>query len=174
MDTTATRQRIAARDVRLTPLDACQRAMIGTALDEYADNCERQAANLIGAQYFSARRSLQAEAMRARELAGQIAGDDDIPETDREAADALNATLRHAQIVTWADAVMRLIDEDIAAGKVPADVPDFAALHDYVDANMYIVDAMIPYDSQTVDGIIDIVNAVDDECDRRLRARLAG
>lgn len=26
---------------------------------------------------------------------------------------------------------------DIAAGTVPADVPDFATLHDYVDANCY-------------------------------------
>jgi hypothetical protein len=37
----------------------------------------------------------------------------------------------------YADQIMSEIRRDIATGLVPADVPDFAALHDHVDANMY-------------------------------------
>lgn len=32
------------------------------------------------------------------------------------------------------------IGADVAAGIVPAGVPDFSALHDHVDANMYLID----------------------------------
>ena len=42
----------------------------------------------------------------------------------------------------FADRVMVLVDEDIAAGRVPADVASFVALHDHVDANEYVIDVL--------------------------------
>lgn len=42
----------------------------------------------------------------------------------------------------WGGLVIARIDADIDAGIMPADVASFSALHDYVDANMYLVDAM--------------------------------
>lgn len=40
-------------------------------------------------------------------------------------------------ITTAVDRAKREITDDIAAGRVPADVGSFSELHDYVDANEY-------------------------------------
>lgn len=38
-----------------------------------------------------------------------------------------------------AEAVVSLVDEDIEAGEVPEDVESFGELHEYVDANEYLL-----------------------------------
>lgn len=58
---------------------------------------------------------------------------------------------------------------DIARGTVPADVPDFSTLHNYVDANVYggLCDGL-PYDGEELCAF---GNAVQGEVDKWLRAR---
>lgn len=46
------------------------------------------------------------------------------------------ATAAHPTAADLADAIKREVLDLIADGTIPEDVPDFAALHDYVDANM--------------------------------------
>lgn len=83
------------------------------------------------------------------------------------------------QIIGFADKIMTMIDEDIATGKVPADVASFSALHDYVDANMYVIDALegaFPRGDEnaevmTSDAEVDMSNAVMTEVDNRLADR---
>ncbi len=67
------------------------------------------------------------------------------------------------QVSTLADLVMSEISKDIAAGKVPAGVGSFTALHDHVDANEYLTG--VPHES----GDYTLVNAVTAEVDLRLR-----
>lgn len=72
----------------------------------------------------------------------------------------------------YADKIMVMIRADIASGMVPADVGSFSELHDYCDANGYALQAM-PEDivlSFSDEGCSALVNAVLDECDRRIRA----
>lgn len=69
-------------------------------------------------------------------------------------------------------AVKEELREDVRAGVIPADVPDFSTLHDYVDANMYggeatdaLYDAVPDHDSDEVSpyaGINAMQTAVDD------------
>lgn len=62
------------------------------------------------------------------------------PGFDRNVAIAEERLYAHLVGLDIARCVTRAKDEilaDIAAGRVPADVADFAALHDYVDANEY-------------------------------------
>lgn len=75
------------------------------------------------------------------------------------------------QVAEIADKVMAEIQADIDAGTVPASVSSFAELHDYVDANMY-ADADLPLnDDEDDDSDIDLINAVQNEVDRRLASR---
>jgi hypothetical protein len=78
----------------------------------------------------------------------------------------------------YADRIMAMIDEDIVAGLMPSDVDTFAVLHDYVDANMYVLDTMhddfpAPDDDEVLisDAETEAANAVMDEVARRLAAR---
>jgi hypothetical protein len=50
---------------------------------------------------------------------------------DRERVDAVAKSTRE---------VLAAIAADVAAGVVPWDVPDFSSLHDFVDANQYLLD----------------------------------
>jgi hypothetical protein len=45
-------------------------------------------------------------------------------------------------VETARDRVLDLIRDDVAAGLVPWDVPDFSALHDFVDANEYLIEVL--------------------------------
>ena len=96
-------------------------------------------------------------------------------------------------VAGWADAVMTMIDRDIAAGLVPAAVASFSALHESRDANVYVIDALagsfeVPEhygdeyhdgsklterDQAIVDAEHEAANAVMDEVNRRLAARFA-
>jgi hypothetical protein len=53
--------------------------------------------------------------------------------------------------------VLRLIEEDVAAGTVPWDVHDFSKLHNYVDANEYTL-TVCGYDGS--DAGTDLANAL--------------
>jgi len=52
---------------------------------------------------------------------------------DRERVDAVAESTRD---------VLAAIAADVAAGVVPWDVPDFSSLHDFVDANQYLLDTI--------------------------------
>ena len=82
----------------------------------------------------------------------------------------LHASDCPCQLNLYADAIMVMIDEDMAGGYVPGDVDSFSALHDHVDANMYYLQAM-GVEFATDPASNGLVNAVLDEVDRRLRAR---
>lgn len=95
------------------------------------------------------------------------------------------------RVKRYADAIMRAISEDMDNGTVPVAVRSFSRLHDYTDANMYVLDAMhddypmpdhygdeyedgsklTPEDQQTSDAENEMANLVMDEVDRRLQAR---
>lgn len=101
-----------------------------------------------------------------------------------------------ADVDKHADTVMADIADDIRTQeglpgfeqpggfkRIPDDVPDFSTLHDYRDANMYLLDN-VPFDDPWIEGdettrephesawaaYMDLLNAVADECDRRIRA----
>lgn len=50
-----------------------------------------------------------------------------------------------AMLLEWASKVRELIVEDMLHGIVPTEVGSFAGLHDYVDANQYVIDAGVPF-----------------------------
>lgn len=52
-------------------------------------------------------------------------------------AQASDRSQWNASIAAAADLVIQAIGADVAAGIMPWDVPDFSALHDFVDANEY-------------------------------------
>jgi hypothetical protein len=85
--------------------------------------------------------------------------------------DARDLGCAAVMLLRFADKVMTMIDEDIAAGKVPAWVGSFSALHDYVDANEYLIQAL---DGAWESGDLVMGNAVSDEVDQRLADRTAG
>lgn len=57
----------------------------------------------------------------------------------------LTAAPDPAQVIKWARAVMAEITEGIAAHWIPLGLRTFADLHSYQDANMYLIDAAIPW-----------------------------
>jgi hypothetical protein len=72
---------------------------------------------------------------------------------------------------------------DVRAGRVPADVPDYSALHDHVDANCYgltealwqVMDARAGADTDDAhaavrDRLFDLMNAAMDRVDAWLKA----
>jgi hypothetical protein len=83
----------------------------------------------------------------------------------------------------WADEIMPEILEDIAAGmtrsrgeRVPFDVDDFTTLHDYTDANMYLINHLPEsFSNWTTEAecqaSFNLGNAITDEISRRLAAR---
>lgn len=73
------------------------------------------------------------------------------------------------QVNTWADKIMSKIDADIARGRVSADVATFSELHDYVDANGYLLE-VVP-DTGDWDSWNANQNDAADEVSRRLVAR---
>jgi hypothetical protein len=64
---------------------------------------------------------------------------------------------------------IRLISEEVASGYVPWDVHNFHELHDYVDANKYVLE-LIGYDG-TDEGIV-FINAVQGAVNRLLTGGL--
>jgi hypothetical protein len=82
-------------------------------------------------------------------------------------------------VAGFADKVMTMIDEDIADGTMPADVASFTDLHDHVDANTYLIDALAGAfprggnDAEVLFGDAEIAmgNAVSDEVNHRLAER---
>jgi hypothetical protein len=56
--------------------------------------------------------------------------------------------MNQTEVNRYADQIMRDIDETIADGtmphgkRMPADIASFSVLHDYVDANTYVNDAL--------------------------------
>ena len=88
----------------------------------------------------------------------------------------MTATNATKTVSEYADEAMAQIDDDIAEGHVPAWVTEFSTLHDYVDANCYLLH--VPFGSDIAneadpDGVA-LVNAVSDEVQRRLQARHEG
>jgi hypothetical protein len=82
-----------------------------------------------------------------------------------------------AAVSRYADRIMAMIREDaerpFAHGKqVPRDVASFTALHDYLDANDYLIQAGVPWGTDPGAGEdgAEMVNAVCDEVSRRLKA----
>lgn len=73
----------------------------------------------------------------------------------------------------YADAIMAMIAGDTPS-PVPAGVTSFAQLHDYVDANMYLVDAGVPIgtDPGAGDDGCEMANAVADEVSMRMAGYL--
>lgn len=79
------------------------------------------------------------------------------------------------RVQSYADKIMAMVGSDIAAGIVPAAVASFSALHDYVDANEYVLQAMPGIaDDFASESAAELCNAVTGEVDRRLSERSAG
>lgn len=74
-----------------------------------------------------------------------------------------------ALVSRHAEAVLALIAEDKAAGHVPAWVFTFSGLHDWADANTYLIDA-IPQGTLTSEQWMDLTVAVENEVNDRLVA----
>lgn len=73
-------------------------------------------------------------------------------------------------IAEYADQIMTAIDEDIAEGVVPGSVASFTDLHDYVDANEYLLNIEVPWGADDPSGTDEVWNAVTAEVNRRLSA----
>jgi hypothetical protein len=95
-----------------------------------------------------------------------------------EKTTAMRRTAAHtAEVGTHATAIMAQIDEDIRDGfswgkQIPADVGSFSLLHDYCDANMYLLDG-VPQGDMSWDAYMDLLNEVCCEVDARLAERSA-
>lgn len=75
-----------------------------------------------------------------------------------------------AYLIDVAVTALAAINADQRAGTVPADVPSFSALHDHVDANQYLIDAL---ETHTLDGLdLHSANTVADLIDNVLKDRL--
>lgn len=62
--------------------------------------------------------------------------------------------------------ILAAIAEDISAGVIPFDVPDYSALHEFVDANEYLhplleEDSYDPGSSEQATWLSDVTDAVD-------------
>jgi hypothetical protein len=93
--------------------------------------------------------------------------------------EALAIVPEPAQIQRYVAEVQRMITEDMAAGVIPDTARSFAELHDHVDANMYVIDALDGYQPRgdelsevvTSDAESAMANAVMDAVDAWLRSR---
>lgn len=79
-------------------------------------------------------------------------------------------TATPAEIQQYADKVWDMVGEDMYEGVLPGNVRTFTELHDHVDANEYTIQADVPFDPMTDDGMI-AVAAVEAEINRRLAER---
>jgi hypothetical protein len=87
-------------------------------------------------------------------------------ELDQEPAlDVIFAAL----VSRYTEAVLALIAEDKTVGHVPAWVFSFSGLHDWADANTYLIDA-IPQGTLTSEQWMDLTVAVENEVNDRLVA----
>lgn len=69
-------------------------------------------------------------------------------------------------------ACLARINDDIRQGVVPADVDSFSALHDHVDANMYLIDTLAEAEIDLGPDVeIALANAISDDIDAVLRGR---
>jgi hypothetical protein len=75
----------------------------------------------------------------------------------------------NAAVSRYADTIMAEIRHDIRTGQVPGSVGCWAELHDHVDANEYALQ-VIPQGQLEWDEWMQLANAVEGECDRRIRA----
>jgi hypothetical protein len=94
-------------------------------------------------------------------------GTETLPDGDWARAAWKAGTLTLGQ---FTDEVMRVIDDDIREGVLPADAATFSDLHDHVDANDYLLDAA-GMATPTDDDGLELPNAISGEVDRRLRDR---
>jgi hypothetical protein len=76
------------------------------------------------------------------------------------------------QIKQWSDSIMEEIAYDVSDGIVPDDIESFSALHDHVDANDYATQ-VVPQGDLSWDDYLELLNTVESEVDRRLKARAA-
>jgi hypothetical protein len=96
-----------------------------------------------------------------------------------EHKDALAVVPEPADVARYSATVQRMITEDMAAGTMPADVRSFAELHDYTDANEYVIAALDGYQPRgdcssevvTSDAESNMANEVMDAVDAWLRSR---
>ena len=74
-------------------------------------------------------------------------------------------------MTTIATLIKTEILSDVRSGRVPATVESFSDLHDYVDANEYLINAGVPWDVDPVTGETDLgpTNAVTDIVDAWLK-----
>jgi hypothetical protein len=82
---------------------------------------------------------------------------------------ARNAPPDPALVSSYAAAVLAAIAEDKQAGHVPAWVFTFSGLHDWTDANMYLIEA-VPQGAMPAAQWTDLTIAVEDEVNTRLVA----
>jgi hypothetical protein len=78
-------------------------------------------------------------------------------------------------VTRYADAIIAMIDADIAVGALPTGIATFEELHDHLDANEYLQEAGVPFGTDPGAGVdgCEAVNAVAAEVDRQLAARAA-
>lgn len=72
------------------------------------------------------------------------------------------------RIAGWAAQILTAIDDSIAEGVLPASVRSFTDLHDYCDANDFLIDAGVPHD--TTSAAIELTVAVQDAVNALLQA----
>ena len=72
------------------------------------------------------------------------------------------------RIAGWAAQILTAIDDSIAEGALPTTVRSFTELHDYCDANDFLIEAEVPYDA--TDATIALIVAVQDAATAALRA----
>jgi len=70
-------------------------------------------------------------------------------------------------------AMKQAILADMAAGRVPARVGSYAALHDHVDANMYAFPVFVDLGLEGGDRGTELFNAAADKVDRWIRGGAA-
>lgn len=108
-------------------------------------------------------------------------------------AETIELIVMWHKVVEWAKAVMVMVEEDIAdprcinsrGERMPATVANFSELHDYVDANEYLIQAGVPINAEDLEAVgIHVEHdpqdcnfvwgPVTDEVTRRLQLRLEG
>jgi hypothetical protein len=72
------------------------------------------------------------------------------------------------RITGWASQILTAVDESIAEGFLPATVRSFTDLHDFCDANDFLIDAGVPYDA--TEATIELTVAAQDTVTSLLNA----
>jgi hypothetical protein len=75
----------------------------------------------------------------------------------------------HRSIEHYADEILRMISDDFDAYPALRTARSFADLHDHVDANEYMISALVPYEPDDQE-VMQFYVAVQDEVTRRLQA----